>query len=287
MKAPLLIICLVLYSLVILAKTGIPEYGEIDKTDLRLKECEFEKDAVAYKLLSSGDVSYKVIDGDFNIITETWIRIKILKKEGIDKANIKIRFTTMDNYETIKNISGITYNLDSAGNVVISKLDKASINLKRIDNQFSEVSFKLPDAKVGSVIEYKFTKNRKSISYIDDWYFQDDIPTRISTYRVAIPAMFIFNSHVFAYQDIGQERDVINEEVVYRKTHLQFASQLRSYEVENVPGLREEPFMGAPADYLQRVVFHLTGVKYGDGEKEEVSATWTELSAGLLKNHSH
>jgi hypothetical protein len=284
MKAPLLIICLVLYSLVILAKTGIPEYGEIDKTDLRLKECEFEKDAVAYKLLSSGDVSYKVIDGDFNIITETWIRIKILKKEGIDKADIKIRFTTMDNYETIKNISGITYNLDSAGNVVISKLDKASINLKRIDNQFSEVSFKLPDAKVGSVIEYKFTKNRKSISYIDDWYFQDDIPTRISTYRVAIPAMFIFNSHVFAYQDIGQERDVINEEVVYRKTHLQFASQLRSYEVENVPGLREEPFMGAPADYLQRVVFHLTGVKYGDGEKEEVSATWTELSAGLLKN---
>lgn len=284
MKTPVLTLCFLLCSLVIFAKTELPEYGEIDKTDLKLKECNFEKDAVAYKLLSSGDVSYKVIDGDFNIITETWIRIKILKKEGINKADIKIRFTTMGNYETIKDIFGTTYNLDSAGNVVISKLDKTSINIKRIDNQFSEVSFKLPDAKVGSVIEYKFTKNKKSISNIDDWYFQDDIPTRISRYQIAIPAMFIFNSHVFAYQDIQQERDIINEEAVFRKTHLQFASQLKTYEVENVPGLREEPFMGAPTDYLQRVVFYLKGIKYGDGEKEEVSATWPELAAGLLKS---
>ncbi len=284
MKTSTLMLCFLLYSLGIFAKTELPEYGEIDKTDLRLKACEFEKDAVAYELMSSGDVYYKVIEGDFNIVLERRIRIKILKKEGIDKADIKIRFISMGNYETIKNISGITYNLDSASNVVTSKLDKASILVKRIDNQFSEISFNLPDVKVGSVIEYKFTKNKKSISNIDDWYFQDDIPTRISSYRIAIPAMFIFNSRIFADQDIKQGKDIINEEAVFRKTHLQFASQLKTYELENVPGLRKEPFMGATTDYLQRVVFRLKGVKYGDGEKEELSATWPELSTGLLNN---
>ena len=284
MKTPVLTLCFILFSLVNFAKTELPEYGEIDKTDLLLKECPFEKDAVAYELLSSGDVYYKAIDGEFNIVTERWIRIKILKEQGINKADIKIRFTTMGNYETIKDISGLTYNLDSAGNVVISKLNKGSINSKRTDNQFSEISFKLPDVKAGSVIEYKFTKNRKSISNIDDWYFQDDIPTRVSSYRVSIPAMFIFSSQVFTYQDIQQERDVINEEAVFRKTHLQFASQLKTYALENVPGLRKEPFMGAPTDYLQRVAFYLKGIKYGNGEKEEVSATWPELTAGLLKS---
>src|SRR6185437_2590589 len=183
-------------------------------------------------------------------------------------------------------VSGITYNLDSAGNIVTSQLDKGSINVKKIDNQVSEMSFALPSVKVGSVIEYKFTKYRKSISNIDDWYFKDDIPTRISVYRIAIPAMFTFSSKVFAYQDIEQERDVINEEVVYRRTHLQFASQLKTYTLENVSGLKKEPFMGAPKDYLQRVAFQLSGIKFGNGEKEEISATWEQLTAGILKNEA-
>lgn len=286
MKKPALLILFTVCSLVIFAKTELPPYGEIDKADLRLKSCEFDKDAEAYELMSSGDVFYKVIDGDFNIVTERRIRIKILTEKGIEKSKIQIRFFSMGNYETIKNITGITYNLDSAGNIVTSQLDKASITIKAIDNQVSEVSFELPGVKVGSVIEYKFTKNRKSISNIDDWYFQDDIPTRISVYRIAIPAMFTFSSKVFASQDIEQERDIINEEAVYRKTHLQFASQLKTYTLENVSGLKKEPFMGAPKDYLQRVAFQLSGIKFGNGEKEEISATWVQLTTGILKNEA-
>ena len=286
MKKPALLVLFTVYSLVIFAKAELPPYGEIDKADLRLKSCEFDKDAEAYELMSSGDVFYKVIDGDFNIVTERRIRIKILTEKGIEKSKIQIRFFSMGNYETIKNITGITYNLDSAGNIVTSQLDKESITVKKIDNQVSEVSFELPGVKVGSVIEYKFTKNRKSISNIDDWYFQDDIPTRISVYRIAIPAMFTFKSKVFAYQDIDQERDVINEEAVYRKTHLQFASQLKTYTLENVSGLKKEPFMGAPKDYLQRVAFQLSGIKFGNGEQEEIGATWEQLTTGILKNEA-
>ena len=286
MKKPALLILFICYSLIIFAKSELPPYGEIDKADLRLNTCGFDKDAEAYELMSSGDVSYKVIDGDFNIVTERRIRIKILTEKGIEKSKIQIRFFSMENYETIKDVSGITYNLDSAGNIVTSQLDKGSITVKKIDNQVSEMSFELPSVKVGSVIEYKFTKNRKSISNIDDWYFQDDIPTRISVYRIAIPAMFIFNSKVFAYQDIEQERDVINEEAVYRKKHMQFASQLKTYTLENVSGLKKEPFMGASKDYLQRVAFQLSGIKFGNGDREEISATWEQLTAGILNNEA-
>ena len=286
MKKPSLLILFIFYSLVIFAKAELPPYGEIDKADLRLKTCEFDRGAEAYELMSSGDVYYKVIDGDFNIVTERRLRIKILTEKGIEKSKIQIRFFSMENYETVKDVSGITYNLDSAGNIVTSQLDKGTITVKKIDNQVSEMSFALPSVKVGSVIEYRFTKNRKSISNIDDWYFQDDIPTRISVYRIAIPAMFIFNSKVFAYQDIEQERDVINEEAVYRKKHMQFASQLKTYTLENVSGLKKEPFMGASKDYLQRVAFQLSGIKFGNGDREEISATWEQLSAGILNNEA-
>ncbi|MEO6837092.1 MAG: DUF3857 domain-containing protein [Ginsengibacter sp.] len=287
MKKQALTFLLILTSLITFAKVELPEYGEIDKKDLLLKGCEFDKDAVAYKLMSSGEVSFKVVDGNFNIITERRVRIKILGDKGLNWANIKIRFTTMAGYELIKNISGITYNLDSSGNILTTKLDKSSIETKRIDDQYSEVSFTLPDVRVGSVFEYKFIDEKKSISNIDDWYFQDDIPTRVSVYSVLIPSMFKFSSNLFASQDVDQESDVVNENAKYRKSTLSYASMLKTYTLENISALKKEPFMGgSPKDYLQKVVYQLSRIDYGDGEKEDLEATWAHLSSTLLANEN-
>ncbi|HEY5464088.1 MAG TPA: DUF3857 domain-containing protein [Hanamia sp.] len=286
MKKQILTFLLLFISLIIFAKTELPEYGAIDKTDLQLKECEFDKDAIAYQLMSAGDVYFKVIEGNFNIITERRIRIKILKDSGLKEANIKIRFFSMGGYESIKDISGITYNLDSAGNILTSNLGKSSIVIKKIDDQVSEVSFTLPDVKVGSVFEYKFTDEKKSISNIDNWYFQDDIPTRISVYRVLIPSMFKFSSKLFAFQDVAQEVNIVNETAKYKKSTLNYESQLKTYTLENIPALKKEPFMGAQKDYLQRVVFQLSGLKYSDGENKELSSTWSDITTSLLNNEN-
>lgn len=285
MKKQAFTFLLILTSLVTFSKGELPEYGEIDKKDLLLKGCEFDKDAVAYKLMSSGEVYFKVIDGNFNIMTERRVRIKILSDKGLDWAKIKIRFISLAGYELIKNISGITYNLDSSGNILTTKLDKSSIETKKIDDQYSEVSFELPDVKVGSVIEYKFTDEKKSISNIDDWYFQDDIPTRLSVYKVLIPSMFKFSSNLFASQDVDQENDVVNENAKFRKSTLSYASLMKTYTLENISALKKEPFMGrSPKDYFQKVVFQLSRIDYGDGEKEDLEATWAHLSTALLAN---
>lgn len=276
---------LLLTSLLTFSRSELPEYGEIDKSDLQLKICEFDKDAAAYKLMSSGEVYYKVVNGDFNIITERRVRIKILNDKGLDWAHIKIRFISMSGYELIKNISGITYNLDSSGNILTTKLDKSSIETKRIDDQFSEVSFTLPDVKVGSVFEYEFTEEKKSISNIDDWYFQDEIPTRVSVYKVLIPSMFKFSSNLIAYQDVDQESNIVNETAKYKKSTLSYASLLKTYTLENISALKKEPYMGgAPKDYLQKVVFQLSRIDYGDGEKKDLETTWSHLTSALLAN---
>ena len=86
---------------IIYAQKEIPSFGKIDKADLLLKECEFDKDAEAYKLLNYGDVHYNIIGGDFGIITERRTRIKILKEKGLDKANVKIQFYSKADYEHI------------------------------------------------------------------------------------------------------------------------------------------------------------------------------------------
>lgn len=98
----------------------------------------------------------------FKIQTERRVRIKILKDKGIDNANIKLKYYSQSNYETINDISAVTYNLDNTGNVVITKLEKTAIYRKPINNRLSEVAFSLPDVKVGSVmnINIRTVKNQ-------------------------------------------------------------------------------------------------------------------------------
>jgi hypothetical protein len=286
MKKQFLTFLFLFISIVIFAKTELPEYGEIDKSDLRLKGCGFDRDAVAYNLMSTGDVYYKIIGGNFNIISERRIRIKIFKDPGLERAHIKIRFFSIRDFESIRDISGITYNLDSAGNIITTNLDKSSILFKKIDDQVSEVSFTLPDVKVGSVFEYKYTDEKKSISDIDDWFFQDDIPTRISVYSISIPSMFQFSSKIFAFQDVEQEGTILSDKVKKNGYTLYYESHQKTYTLNNIPGLKKEPFMGAAKDYFQRVVFQISGVSYSDGEKKVLSSSWQDIITSLLNNEN-
>lgn len=269
---------------VIFAEKEFPKFGDIDKSDLLLKECEFDKDAEAYKLLYIGDVRYDVMAGSFMIITNKRIRIKILKEKGLDKANIKINFYSASGYENIRNIAGITYNIDKSGNITTTKLDKSSIYIKRINNRVSEVSFTLPDVKIGSVFEYKYTDEKKSIENVPDWYFQDAIPTRYSSYTTKVPTIFRFVSQVLTYQQIEKKQETVSDHIYYGSTSISNQSEEKTYTLRNIPALRNEPFMGAEKDYLQRVVSQLSRIDYPDGRIDEILSSWPKLTEELLKD---
>src|SRR5258708_39658796 len=96
----------------IFAQKELPRFGSIDKADLTMTECEYDKDAIAYKLIDYGEVHYIGGGENFKMTVETRERIKILKDKGLDYANIKIRYYSQSNYETINSISAVTYNLD-------------------------------------------------------------------------------------------------------------------------------------------------------------------------------
>jgi hypothetical protein len=281
MRKQTLTFLLVFTSSIIFAQKEIPSFGKIDKEDLLLRQCEFDKDAEAYKLFNSGDVHYQIIGEKFTIITDRRTRIKILKEKGLDEANIKIPFYSKLNYETIKNISAVTYNLDSTGNIV-TKLDKASVYIKKINNQRSEVSFTMPNVKVGSVIEFKYTDEKKSIENVDDWYFQDDIPTRYSMYRILIPSIFRFATQVLAYQQVETKDKVVNDNILYNASVISERSEEKSFILRDIPALHDEPYMGAEKDYLQRVVSQLGRIIYPSGEVEEVMSNWTKLTTTLM-----
>lgn len=287
MKQLVIALLLLTSTHLIFAQKELPKYGNIDKADLLLKECEFDKDAEAYKLLDYGDVRYVRGKDIFKIETERRIRIKILKDKGLDLANIKIKFYSKQGYENISDVSGVTYNIDNSGNVITTKLDKSSIFKKPVDKKFSEVAFTMPDVKVGSVIEYKYTDDKESIENLSDWYFQDDIPTRISMYRILVPSIFRFVNEVMAYQKVEQSNDDVNERMSLPNGEIfSYTSVEKTYILKDVPALTDEPYMGAAKDYLERVVFQLSQIVYPNGETEEIMSSWPKLTKELLEDEN-
>jgi len=125
MKTLAAILFLSFYFSPLLAQKGFPKFGDIDKADLEMKECDYDKDARAYKLLDYGNVEFRVVGDDINISTERRTRIKVLKEKGLDEANIKINFYSLNNFEKIDQVSAVTYNLDNSGNVIKTKLEKS------------------------------------------------------------------------------------------------------------------------------------------------------------------
>ncbi len=284
MKKLLFPACLLLSYSLAFAQKDLPKFGDIDEADLQMKECEFDKDAQAYKLLDYGEVRYSVGGDDFNIQTDRRTRIKILKEKGLDEANIKINFYSVSNYEKITDISGVTYNLDNSGKVQKTKLDKSSVFIKKINNRYSQVSFSMPDVKVGSVIEFKYKDTKKSLANLDDWLFQDDIPTRVSEYQILIPDIFIFATQLLTYQSVEQKSKAVTDMLNYHGVIISDRSEEKTYLINNVPALHDEPFMGAEKDYLQRIVFQLNRIVYGNGEIEDVMSSWPKITTKLLED---
>ncbi len=269
------------------AQKGLPETGEIDKADLQMTECEFDKGAEAVKLIDWASIYFNGTTfhpAIFGTVYERRIRIKILKEKGLRKGNVVIPYISYDDYEKIIKLEAYTYNIDESGNIKTTKVDKASIYKKKINAGITEMIIAFPEVKVGSVIEYRYKMERMFSSSMNDWYFQDDIPVRYSEYEVEMPSYLQFKAKMYApvkpaVSEVKMKNEKGTDPAGYGKNE---PTLKKSYIMQNITSIKEEPFMGSVSDYRQRVEFLLTSVdRYG--YVIDMSTTWSLMVEGLNK----
>jgi len=257
-------------SLTGICQKEAPSYGKVDKEDLLMTSCAFDPEADACVLIKTGETTF-VIGSEVYLQTQFRYRIKILKDKGVDRANIKLDFYSNQRTEDITNISGETTNLEAGNTIVKSKLEKKNIYTKALDKNWSEISFSLPDVKKGSVFEYKFTKLSKNFTDIDNWYFQSTIPTAFCQFYLSIPKYFDFTYHIHRTLPM----DVKDQE---------YQEAIKVFTMTNIPGLREEPYMSAPRDYMQHIDFQLAAINIPGEPTHTFNTNWPKLNETMLEN---
>jgi Domain of Unknown Function with PDB structure (DUF3857)/Transglutaminase-like superfamily len=264
-------LCTTLFLSNTIAQDKLPAFGKIDKADLEMKICDFDPDSEALYLMDVGEVQIMENLSSWNVQTDRRVRIKILKEKGIQEADVKIYYYSKDRYEDISDLSGMVYNLDDAGNIVTTKLEKSLIFDKKADANYSVISFAFPNVKVGTVVEYKYRSFKKSGNVsIDDWTFQSNMAVRYSAYNLLIPSYFDFTYQLTRRQPVEVTTPQNDREGTW-------------YIMRNIPALRNEPFHAGLKDYYQRIDFQLAGYNPPSGRSQSFRTTWEKLTEELLE----
>ena len=260
------------------AQKGLPAVGKIDKADLEMTDCDFDKGADAVKLIDWGNMYYDrgtAGISTFKTIYERRIRIKILKEKGLSQADVKITYFGKNDNEKLLKLEAYTYNLDAGGNVQVTEVKKSSMFNKKIDGERNQVIITFPEVKVGSVIEYRYRMDREDYN-LRDWVFQDRIPVRYSEYQLTVPRFFRFTVQEAVVDPMDKKESVITERINIEDNFIETESLKSNYVMRNLPGIPVEPFMGSAWDYVQRLDFTMSQYESGNGVVRDLRVKWSD-----------
>ncbi|WP_345953599.1 DUF3857 domain-containing protein [Mucilaginibacter sp. PAMB04168] len=262
--------------------SDIMPYGKIDKADLELKSCDFEKDANAMVLFNKGDLYY---DDNLNIVIQHHKRIKIFNEAGKKQADVRIEFYGGNRFEYITGMQGEIFNLVD-GKVEITKLDKKQLFTENVDKITQALVFSFPNVKSGSVIEYRYTQTVNSLSNIPSWFFQESIPVKTSDWSTAIPEWFYYNVQQRSYKPFSNYQTTTQSRSlgVSSGSPLLFIDNKTQYVMTNVPALAKEPYMTSEIDNRQGLYYHLTTFRPPAGFTQSFSDSWAKVG-GILSDH--
>lgn len=267
MKRTFGLLILVLAATLTKAQIVGEDFGRLSAADIDMKECSFDPEASAVVLLDNGSSDYGT---DYSLISYYHIRIKILKQEGMKYADVSIPYYSEDQFEFLHDVSAMTINIDEKGGRQEYKVDKNAIYFKKINAYNGQMTFAFPQARVGSILEYKYTSTMKHYGGLRDWLFQSRLPVCFSSFFLR-PAPHL----EFTYQVQKSPNYPI---VITPSPHTGVY-----FEMKNIPGLGNEPFMDSREDYVQKVRFQITKFSGMVGTQKYMSS-WNEVAKQLTSH---
>ncbi|WOD44051.1 DUF3857 domain-containing protein [Hwangdonia lutea] len=267
------VLLLLFLNISIYAQTNFnSETLKVTRADLELNV--YEKDSTANALVLHEYGNSYIDNNDYSLITEEKRKIKILNREGFNKANVTIYLQKSDDRkEKVKNIVATTYNLVD-GKVTVTKLSDTHIFEEEYNDDFTLVKFTLPNIKEGSVINYSYTLQSPFKFNYQGWSFQSDIPKLYSEYNTSIPANYEYNIKLVGGKKLFKNDQKIKRNCLYGGNGAHADCTISSYAMKDIPAFIEEDYMTSKYNFLARIEYELKVFKGFDGRINNYTKTW-------------
>ena len=256
---------------------GQKKFSKITAADFATPSEASDSSVDAVYIYDIGETRVTATTGHFNIETQVKVRMQIVTEKGKEYANKAIVFyhnpkgSQADN-DRILDLSAASYNLVD-GKVVKTAMSSKYEFKEQLDDHNMRLKFSIPEVKVGSIIEYKYTRVSPRYADIPSWYFQHSEPVRYSFYSAAFPEWFKYHVEARGYSPLNGKQD--NTNIMVGTSLLQADRYI--FEAENLRALKNEQFVFCQDDYAQHVDFELRGVSVPGEIYKDYTQTWDNV----------
>lgn len=287
------------------------DFGKVSKAELQEKYHPLDSTATAAYLYKYRKTYYNYNSKvGFEIINEYHVRIKIYSSSAFDYATFNLSYVRPEKGESerIYGIKAYTYNLNEKGKITDDKLQNKDIYDETSSKYRHLKKITMPNVKVGSVIELKYSMSSPYYDYIDDVAFQFDIPVKKLVCEIETPTWLIFAKKNKGYYSITpketsrssflsfrtkvrtQTRYVggvggTTMDTSYENEKLDITYKTSVYEAEDIPALKnDEPFVANIKNYRGGVIYELVGTQYPNSTLKSFSKSWEDVSRQINKS---
>ncbi|MCF7559093.1 DUF3857 domain-containing protein [Sabulilitoribacter multivorans] len=298
---------LILFTLTFAVFAQDYDFGKVSKEELQENYNPLDSAASATYLYKYRRTYFNYVKNQgFQLTTEVHDRIKIYNKEGFDYATKAIwLYKSKSGREKLNSLKAYTYNLvdDKIEDV---KLKKDGIFETEKSIYYDETKFTMPDIKEGSIVEYQYEITSPFYTNIDEFEFQHDIPVKKIYAEFESPEYFNFKANTKGFLNviprIENKRGKITFTEKVRSTskgfngignststsfetsEVEYTKQVNTYSLENVPALKEEPYVNNIDNYKSSVNYELSFVHFPNSQIDYYSTTWESVVKAIYES---
>ncbi|MEM9075692.1 MAG: DUF3857 domain-containing protein [Bacteroidota bacterium] len=275
----------VIYILLFLATFKLTaqnyKFRKVSKEEVLEKAYAKDSSAPATYLYKYRNSFYRYREGEgLTLVTEIHERIKIYNTSGFDFATETVSlYNGGGDEERISGIKGYTYSLEN-GEVVETKLAKDGIFKTKQSKNRTQVKFTMPNVKIGSVVEFTYTITSPYIQSIDEFVFQDAIPIKKLKATMKILEYFKFRQRQKGFLSF------IPKVETSRDNNLNLNSTKTSFNLENIPAMKEENYVSDIRNFRAGVKFEIISLEIPGGTYNSFSKTWDDVVKTIYKSDS-
>ncbi len=267
------------------------KFNKVTAEDFTQSYAIADSTADAVYIYSIGESEFQYFAERLTIKTHIKARLKILTEEGREHADCSVTYTYSKDKSSFQNdnisrISATSYNLVN-GKVVKTEMSNKYVFHENISDRMRKTKFSIPDAKVGSIIEYEFTIESPNYWQLPTWKVQLNEPVLYSYYDITIPEWFTCNVECRGSQTINMQKESVNQRLHVGNNIIDVQSNRYIAEAENLPSFKKENYVICPNDYNTHIDFEVSGIQIPGEIYKSFTYTWNDVRELLKKNYEY
>jgi len=269
-------------------------FGGVSPEHIQMTRYDKDPEAEALVLSDVGESYFFDTREGYDIRFTRTKRIKIFNKAGIKYATISIPIY-VDGFgktETVGTIEANCYNSEN-GIIIKTSLDPGNVYEEIVTERWRVKKFVIPNAREGSVIEFRYIIETPFQFNLPDWEFQGPIPVLFSQY---VAKMIPFYEYKYIIQGTSKldvltsvkdesERvyGTLSQSYVNAGTGFKFNDMVYTFGMRNVPAFRDEAYITSSSDYIIKLDFQLSRFHSPTGSTTEIMTTWPKMIEDFVK----